>query len=450
MGEITKDKYLVRRCMTLLAVVALLFMAANRVIADGHPHFKLSGKAMGTTWSITVANISREQEESYFADQLQQGIAAIIDRVEDQMSTWRPDSEISRFNKSTQLEWFDVSKETATVVQAAIKMNQQSGRAFDATIYPLVKLWNFGPDAKKNQTPTSDEITAALKLVGSDKIEVRLSPPALRKKIAEVTIDLSAIAKGFGVDQVARYLEKQGLVSYMVEIGGEVRTKGFGPFGNWHIGITQPQLGEAKSRLVMEPDNEALATSGDYQNYYEIDGKRISHTIDPRTGQPIEHGLASVSVIAEDCMTADARATALSVLGPEEGFQLATKNKWPVYMIVREGGAFVDKMTPEFRLRVRESDDLRQAATSTTTFVMAAVLFGLAIIGLASGVIISNKRLKGSCGGLAGMKDEHGNTLCEGCTNPAESCLEKIVGTATVDGSDCEVEAAATSEHQQG
>lgn len=447
MGVTKQQSILIRRGLTLAAVIALSFVAVENLFARAQQPVVVSGEAMGTIWHVKVPPLSGTPDE------FKREMAAVIDRVEDQMSTWRPDSEISQFNQSTQLEWFPVSKETATVVQAAIKMNQQSGGAFDATIYPLVKLWNFGPDAKKNQTPTSDEITAALKLVGSDKVEVRLSPPALRKEIAEVTIDLSAIAKGFGVDQVARYLENQGLVSYMVEIGGEVRTKGFGPFDNWRIGISQPQMGVAKSRLVVEPDDEALATSGDYQNYYEVDGKRISHTIDPRTGSPIEHGLASVSVIADDCMTADARATALSVLGPEEGFQLATKNKWPVYMIVREDGAFVDKMTPEFRLRVGESDDVRQptqAATSTTTFVLAAVLFGLAIIGLASGVIISNKRLKGSCGGLAGMKDEHGNTLCEGCTNPAESCLEKIVGTAAVDGSDCEVEAAASSEHQQG
>ncbi len=160
-----------------------------------------------------------------------------------------------------------------------------------------------------------------------------------------------------------------------------------------------------------------MATSGDYRNYFEKDGKRYSHTIDPRTGRPVERLLASVSVVHESCMTADALATAIMVRGPEAGYNLALREQLPVLLLVYEGNGLVEKSSPQMQRLIANKD-----GSSVTVFLMALVIFAIAILGMSVGVLFSNRRLKGTCGGLAGLKNEQGQTLCEACTNPSDEC----------------------------
>jgi thiamine biosynthesis lipoprotein len=268
------------------------------------------------------------------------------------MSTYRLDSEISTFNDSVASEWFDVSHETALVVAEAQRVSALSGGAFDATVGSLVNLWSFGPDDRPQRMPTDEELEAAMRQVGHGSIDVRASPPALKKAHTDVSIDLSGIAKGFGVDQLAAFLDSVGVAAYLVDIGGEMRATGRKSDGSpWRVGIEKPADTPNAPRQILrtiELHDQALATSGDYRNFFEVAGTRYSHTIDPRTGRPIEFGLASVSVVHPTCMTADALATALMVLGADEGYNFAVEHDLAVLFVVRMGMEFEQRATPAF------------------------------------------------------------------------------------------------------
>jgi thiamine biosynthesis lipoprotein len=212
-----------------------------------------------------------------------------------------------------------------------------------------VNLWGFGPAKEKREIPGEAQIKEAMVKIGYQKLAVHLSPPSMKKEDPEIYCDLSAIAKGFGVDKVAAYLEAQGFNDYLVEIGGEVRARGKNPKGTlWRVAIASPD-GSSGYQKVLFLEDASMATSGDYHNYFEKDGVRYSHTIDPSTGRPITHKLASVTVVHASCMTADALATAIDVLGPGKGYELALKENLPVFLVIREKDTFVEKMTPRFQ-----------------------------------------------------------------------------------------------------
>lgn len=228
-------------------------------------------------------------------------------------------------------------------MDVALSVGRQSGGALDITIGPLVNLWGFGPEKRADRLPAAEELTAALELTGLQRIKLKSDPHAVWKEKTGVYCDLSAVAKGYGVDLVAESLLLLGIESFMVEVGGEVRAAGLKPDGQtWRIGVAVPDGSQRVSRVI-EISMLAMATSGDYQNYYEINGKRYSHTIDPATGRPIEHTLASVTVLRDSCVLADAWATALNVLGPEKGMSLAEELKLPALFIVREPSGFVER-----------------------------------------------------------------------------------------------------------
>lgn len=300
---------------------------------------------MGTEYHVKISALPSGQNQQ----QLHSEIEACMQTVNLQMSTYLPESELSRFNRHNTPDWFDVSEDTATVVAEAIRVSQMSDGAFDVTVGPLVNLWSFGPDARPRHMPSQEEISALQQEIGYGQLEVRRSPPALRKTRPMVYVDLSAIAKGFAVDKVANLLDAKGVEAYMVEIGGEVSTRGSKLDGGpWRIGIERPVTTSRSIHVVVEPGDRALATSGDYRNFFEQDGTLYSHTIDPKTGMPVSHGLASASVIADDCMTADALATALMVLGPEAGFAFAEENHLDVLLISRTADGYTDRWTPGF------------------------------------------------------------------------------------------------------
>jgi len=309
------------------------------------PLVTLTGKTMGTTYAVKLAGLSPNADH----DAIQAEIDRILERVNDQMSTYRPESELSRFNSYDGTDWFDVSADTAAVVREALRVSRLCDGAFDVTVGPLVNLWHFGPGQRTDDVPSDDEIAAARERVGYMNVEVRNKPPALRKSRGDVSLDLSAIAKGFGVDRVALFCESLHPAGYLVEIGGEMRAKGHKADGSpWVIGIESPVENERALQKAVEIGERSLATSGDYRNFFQQGGRRYSHTVDPRTGRPVTHQLASASVFADNCMFADAVATTLMVLGPEEGYTFAVKHELAALLIIRNEEGFVEKATPRF------------------------------------------------------------------------------------------------------
>lgn len=310
------------------------------------PPLTLSGATMGTTWTVKIV-VPAEPELAQA--ELQASIEGLLEQVNDEMSTYRPQSELSRFNAAAEGEWIPVSPTTAAVVERAIEIGRQSRGALDVTVGPLVDLWGFGTDPRPARVPSVDELEAARQAVGLEHLEVSLDPPGLRKQVAGLRVDLSAIAKGDGVDRVGALLDAEGYRDWLVEIGGEMRGRGRRPDGDpWSIAIERPTPDSRGIAKIVPLRDVAVATSGDYRNYFVEDGVRYSHTIDPRTGAPIRHELASVTILAETCRDADGWATAIDVLGPEEGYAVAVEQGLAALLLVRDGDGFREVATPRF------------------------------------------------------------------------------------------------------
>ncbi|MCA9733506.1 MAG: FAD:protein FMN transferase [Deferribacteres bacterium] len=339
------NKHLTTLFLLLLSFLLLSYYSTTPQTTE----IEMDGLTMGTSYMVKVV-ASPEQASPGSQTQLQKEIDALLHRVDkEQMSTYSKTSELSQFNQYKQKEWFPISSELALVVVQSHEIFQQTGGAFDITVGPLVNLWGFGPAKQQSTVPSEAAIAECMLLVGQNHVSVRTDPPALKKDNVDIYCDLSAIAKGFAVDAVAEYLVDAGFANYLVEIGGEVRAGGTKANGEtWRIGIATPTQSGGIQKVV-HLDNTGMATSGDYFNYFEKDGKRYSHTIDPVTGRPITHKLASVTVIHPSCMTADGYATAIDVMGPEKGFEFAQERNLAVFMIVRTDKGFVEKLTPEFK-----------------------------------------------------------------------------------------------------
>ena len=326
----------------IIAISVLLFVGCSENKKSEVTAFSFSGNTMGTSYNIKVVKDSVFTKNNY--DKIiKSGVDSLLLNVNRKMSTYIPDSELSMFNSSADTTWFPISKEFAEVVKAAIFIGDTTNNSLDITVGPLVNLWGFGPTTETNTVPDSQEVQLMKSLTGLEKIRVQFDPPAIRKAIPEMYVDLSSIAKGYGVDKVSEYLLKLGLNNFMVEIGGEVRANGKNQNNEyWRIGISTPD-NSGNIEKVVQLNNQSMATSGDYHNYFMKNGKRYSHTIDPRTGYPITHNLASVSVITKTCMMADGYATALDVLGPGKGMLYADTLKLPVFMIVHKNGNFTEE-----------------------------------------------------------------------------------------------------------
>lgn len=302
---------------------------------------------MGTRYSVEV--VISEVSSRRFVE-LENVVEAVLEDVNSKMSNYEEDSEVSRLNRWTDAEPFAVSPDTLEVLLHASEISATTGGAFDITVAPLVSAWGFGPPGRPPEQPTEEEITRLQELTGWAKLHVDRATSTVTKTHPDLTIDLSAIAKGYAVDRVADALDVEGVENYMVEVGGEVRTRGLNLQGEpWRIGIERPVPNEQGIDLIVPMSGMAMATSGDYRNYYEVEGQRLSHTIDPRTGHPITHNVASVSVIAPLCVRADAYATGLLVLGPD-GFDLAEELGLAAYFLQQDKeDVFVGRMTTAFR-----------------------------------------------------------------------------------------------------
>lgn len=301
----------------------------------------LEGATMGTHYHVTLV----PGQARVHTAALQAELTAVLENIENSMSTWRETSEISRFNEVPPGQWWSASAAFIEVFLLARSVAQASGGAYDVSVGPLVDLWGFGP-AAGDSIPAQAQIDAAMRQVGESAIEIDANGLRLRKQHT-LALDFSSIAKGYGVDMLAQWLEQQGYTDYMVEIGGEIRVGGTSPRGTpWRVAIEKPEALAREAAAVLEVSNLAVATSGDYRNYFEVDGVRYSHSIDPRTGRPVQHQLVSVTVLHSSAAVADAWATALTVLGPAQALQTALREGLAVYLISRGKQGFQVDKTP--------------------------------------------------------------------------------------------------------
>jgi thiamine biosynthesis lipoprotein len=381
------------------------------------------GETMGTSYSIKIFD-----PPTTLSDDWRLLVDKELRAITDQMSTYIDSSEISRFNSSASLEWFPVSDGFATVVSKSLEVSAISEGAFDITVMPLVKAWSFGPGKKRQQPPGDDEIELARQFVGYQNLEARLSPPALRKRIAELTIDLNAIAPGYGVDRIVAILEGMGARNLFVEIGGEVRVTGDKAGKPWTVGIQQPDVAGEVVAVAYPVRDRSIATSGDYRSFFEFEGRRYSHTIDPLTARPVTHQLASVTVLADDCMSADAIATTMSVLGERKGLEFAKRMNWDTLMMVRNPDGMITMLATGAFESAIQSVGNGETDVESNAFLPIAIAccaaFGLVIAAMAIGVMFGRRAISGSCGGLANGPSADGSSSCSLCSNPADACKE--------------------------
>lgn len=305
----------------------------------------LQGDTMGTSWAVKFT-----ASPALALEPIRRGIQAELDRVVAQMSTWEPGSDLSRYNRAAAQSWQTLPEEFLQVLATALQVAEASGGAYDPTAGPLVNCWGFGPEPRRAAPPEAAEIRQALARVGWQRISLDLQQRRLQQP-GGVYLDLSSIAKGYGVDQVARWMSGMGLRHFLVEVGGELRGQGCKPDGQpWWVVLERPADEEAGNddELLIALDGLAVATSGDYRRYFESGAQRYSHTLDPRSGRPITHALASVSVIHAECMQADALSTALTVLGLEQGLAWAQQHGVAALFVTRKDGGFEQQATPAF------------------------------------------------------------------------------------------------------
>lgn len=352
-----------RKTLRLIAIAFLLLTALtiHRLYFAPAPEqmdvLVIDGETMGTTYQIRIAGDG-------LGDALRQAAEAEterrLDAVDAWMSNWNPESEVSRFNDSDAGEGFPVSAATAEVVAYAIELSKLTGGAFDITVGPLVSLWGFGNEPRIDDPPSQSEIDALLAFTGARVLRVGRGHPErggfLRKAKPQTRIDLSAIAKGFGVDHVAAGLRAIGRDRFLVEIGGEVVAAGERPGGGpWRVAIEKPDSAGRSIQAIVELQDRAMATSGDYRIFYRDGDRRISHTIDPRTGRPVVDGPASVTVLHRSATIADAWATALMVLG-EAGLELAEREEVAALLMRRTEGGDVSIRANALFPRLEEAD----------------------------------------------------------------------------------------------
>jgi thiamine biosynthesis lipoprotein len=302
------------------------------------------GLSMGTSWSARVAQPAA-------APDLARGLQAQLDDVVTQMSHWEPGSDLGRFNRAPAGTWQVLPPAFFQVLAYALDVCRDTGGACDPCAGALVNLWGFGPvnryDAPGFTAPTPDQARAARPLA-----RVQLDPVShAALQPGGVQLDLSAVAKGYAVDCLARWLEGQGIGDYLVEVGGELRGAGVKPDGQpWWVALEEVDDAAAEDGgIVVALHGLAMATSGDYRRFFLHDGRRHAHTIDPRSGAPIDNGLASVTVVAASCMACDAWSTALTVLGPVDGLALAERRGIAARFVVRTAGGFDEQLSSHMR-----------------------------------------------------------------------------------------------------
>lgn len=335
------------RLLASFLLVVLLVVSALTACERSPRELAFSGAALGTSYHIKVVPSGASAVGAGLAEL----VGDLLDDLDHKLSTYKPDSELNRLNRHPVGQPFAASDDLYQVLEVAGRVYRLSGGAFDPTVRPLVDLWGFGPVDAGDRIPAAAEIEALLGKVGFDRIELAARNQVIRR--APVTLDLSAVAKGFIVDRLAAELRARGIDDYMVEVGGEIRVGGRRADGAlWRIAVEVPSAGGGVER-VLELSDIGVATSGDYRNYFERDGMRYSHTIDPRSGRPIRHRLAAVTVLAPTAAEADALATALMVMGPDQGAEFAAANELAALLLVKEGDGFAELASSAMGVHLR-------------------------------------------------------------------------------------------------
>ncbi|CAM7579702.1 FAD:protein FMN transferase ApbE [Klebsiella quasipneumoniae] len=307
----------------------------------------LDGKTMGTFWRVSVIGVDEAKAQA-----LRAKVQALLDADDRLLSTWKNDSALMRFNHAADTRPWPVSEAMADIVTLSLRIGAKTDGAMDITVGPLVNLWGFGPDKQPVATPDAQAIAAAKARTGLQHLQVinQSGRQFLQKDIPDLFVDLSTVGEGYAADHLARLMEQEGISRYLVSVGGALVSRGMNGEGKpWRVAIQKPTDRENAVQAIVDINGHGISTSGSYRNYYELDGKRISHVIDPQTGQPITHKLVSVTVIAPTALEADGWDTGLMVLGPEKAQQVVREQGLAVYMIVKEGEGFKTWMSPQFR-----------------------------------------------------------------------------------------------------
>ena len=334
--------------VSLLRLLALLLASLALAACEPSPPdptVRFAGSTMGTSYDLKLVPAPGQTVPADFKTRVE----AMLAGINRQMSTYDPDSELSRFNRNPSTDWIAVSPELQQVVAEGLRTSDLSNGAFDITVGPLVNLWGFGPEPRRDQVPSEEAIAQARERVGYWRLQAREQPPALKKERADLYVDLSALAKGYGVDQLVALVETTGITNYLASIGGEIRARGHNGQGKpWTIAIEKPVPGQRAVERLIRFGDRSVSTSGDYRNFFEQNGQRYSHVINPRTGRPVLQTLASVTVISDRSMVADATATALMVAGPDQGFQIASEHHLAAFFMLIRPDGFQERYTPEF------------------------------------------------------------------------------------------------------
>jgi len=320
----------------ILCTLVLVLLLTSCQLEENY--IRLNGFTMGTSYQVTL------QTSQDNADHLHLLIEAKLQHINQLMSTYIRDSELSQFNRSNSMDCQPISDETFYVIKSAIEVSKKTQGKFDITLAPLISEWGFDNKQTNNHIPEEKKIQQLLTQIGYSKLhleEPQLGQPCVQKMHKDLSVNLSAIAKGYGVDQISELLTNNKIQNYLVEIGGETASKGLNPKSKiWRLAIEAPIAEQRQIQQIFSPNELGVATSGDYRNYFEKDGVRFSHTIDPTTGRPITHKLVSVTVLHQQTMLADAYATAFMVMGQEKAIIFAEENKLPIYLLVKDGEAF--------------------------------------------------------------------------------------------------------------
>ncbi|WP_312154711.1 FAD:protein FMN transferase ApbE [Lelliottia nimipressuralis] len=307
----------------------------------------LEGKTMGTFWRVSIMNVDARR-----ADELRGKIQSQLDADDQLLSTYKNDSALMRFNLSNSTSLWPVSEAMADIVTEALHIGYKTNGAMDITVGPLVNLWGFGPTKQPEKIPDQAQIDDARARTGLQHLTVinQYGQQYLQKDIPDLFVDLSTVGEGYAADHLAALMTQEGISRYLVSVGGALVSRGLNASEKpWRVAIQKPTDTQNAVQAVVDINGHGISTSGSYRNYYELDGKRLSHVIDPQTGRPIEHNLVSVTVIAPTALEADTWDTGLMVLGPEKAKEVVRQEGLAVYMITREGETFKTWMSPQFQ-----------------------------------------------------------------------------------------------------
>jgi len=329
-----------------LFLLLMLMLSGCERAAENAP-LVLEGKTMGTSWRVSLAGVDAQR-----APELRRQIQAQLDADDRLLSTWKDDSALMQFNHATSTAPWPVDAAMADIVTLSLRVGQKTQGAMDITVGPLVNLWGFGPDKQPVATPDAAQIAAARARTGLSHLRVVNAAGSqwLQKDIPDLYVDLSTVGEGYAADHLAQLMAQNGIGRYLVSVGGALASRGMNADDKpWRVAIQKPTDRENAVQAVVDINGHGISTSGSYRNYYELDGKRLSHVIDPATGHPITHKLVSATVIAPTALEADAWDTGLMVLGPEKAREVALAQGLAVYLISKEQDGFSVWMSPQFK-----------------------------------------------------------------------------------------------------